>query len=655
MPQLLLFASIWSGQTGSLLTWILCIAVMMLFVLKDQLYRAKALPIILVFLGLLLIMLIRSQPFELNPLLPIDGLGLNPVLSHPLLIIHPPFAFISYSLIVAIYAYAIVAFREHSFDIIFRKILVFASVSLAALSLTIILGSLWAYEVVGWGGYWSFDPIENGSLIAWLLLTVLIHFLKLFKKGLSSWKPIILSCFFVMFSVIHMVFLIRSGLLSQISSHAYVQGNLLYMLLLTDVLVLILPLAFFLFKTKTLPKLPPHKPSYRCFIMTLCNWTLISIAIVLFIFTQLPLLPQYKESILLVQTSKQLPWIVLLLSLLLLILSLFYYRHAFYIKKTHRPSIEKLLLIFFFAFVSMVILQPSLNIAVFSLRGLFVLMLVFLCYCSLYVFLHRWHRVPWRSKGSPLLHAALPLLILGSLAIALPISPAWLHLSPGQTYYSPEYKSSFTLMDSIDESIYTGEKSSYPIKVSTNNSNYTASPAIWKYNRDKKEQELFIPDIQHRLLLDYHIVPVGKGIFRIKKSETRYINEISVFFKYTEVSNNEQQHTSLTKEEFTLFLSTDSQKEELLLSRWKNKVGTQVRSDPVFSSILNDTVQIISFQKDTLVISLASLKQHIALNFYHKPMALLIRLAYFLILLSSLWIMLEKITKKNPKEANEQI
>jgi cytochrome c-type biogenesis protein CcmF len=193
--------ALWAGKEGSLLLWafasLLVASIFTNYGKKDE-RKAKALAILAAICFFLLLMILFSNPFEVLAFKYSNGLGMNPLLRTPEMIIHPPLVFFGYALVACIFA-AHLAGIEH--------------VNLARLAwgfttAGIVLGGWWAYRTLGWGGFWGWDPVENASLLPWLSLTAYMHT----RKGKELFAY--LSMVFVAFTA----FVTRSGILSSVHS-----------------------------------------------------------------------------------------------------------------------------------------------------------------------------------------------------------------------------------------------------------------------------------------------------------------------------------------------------------------------------------------------------------------------------------------------------
>src|SRR5690348_10414604 len=183
------FATLWSGQEGSLLFWSLLLAAYG-FVLRlrhktdQRLFAYASVIIAAVQIFFLLILNISALPFGLSQTVAQDGNGPNPLLQYPEMVIHPPMLYLGYVGFTVPFAFAlgalIMKYPGEKWIHITRR---WTMVTWMFLTVGIFLGSHWAYEVLGWGGYWGWDPVENASLLPWLTMTAFLHSVLLQEKG----------------------------------------------------------------------------------------------------------------------------------------------------------------------------------------------------------------------------------------------------------------------------------------------------------------------------------------------------------------------------------------------------------------------------------------------------------------------------------------
>ena len=227
LPKPYQFAAVWGGHEGSLLLWMLMLtgwtAAVALF--------SKSLPLPMVArvlsvlgwvgLGFMLFILITSNPFDRLFPVPADGRDLNPLLQDPGLVIHPPMLYMGYVGMSVAFAFAIAAMLSGRLDAAWaRWSRPWTVIAWAFLTFGIGLGSWWAYYELGWGGWWFWDPVENASLMPWLVGTALIHSLMVTEKrgGFKAWTVLLAIAAFSL-SLLG-TFLVRSGVLTSVHAFA---------------------------------------------------------------------------------------------------------------------------------------------------------------------------------------------------------------------------------------------------------------------------------------------------------------------------------------------------------------------------------------------------------------------------------------------------
>jgi cytochrome c-type biogenesis protein CcmF len=218
--------AVWATQDGSLLLWSTLLALFssaVLFLTRRSLreiapYATAVLGAVAAFF--LLLMVAWENPFDTLAVPPPEGAGLNPLLRHPAMMIHPPMLYTGYVGFSIPFAFAIGALitRRTGADWI-RATRRFALVAWTFLGTGIMLGALWSYTELGWGGYWGWDPVENASLMPWLVGTAFLHSIMVQEKRgmLKVWNVSLICGTFVL--ALLGTFLVRSGILESI--HAF--------------------------------------------------------------------------------------------------------------------------------------------------------------------------------------------------------------------------------------------------------------------------------------------------------------------------------------------------------------------------------------------------------------------------------------------------
>ncbi len=227
-PLLYKISGVWGNHEGSMLLWALILALFGAAVaifgnnLPDTL-RSRVLAIqALIGVGFLAFLLFTSNPFARVFPAPADGNGLNPLLQDPGLAFHPPLLYLGYVGYSVTYAFAVAALLEGRVDAAWaRWVRPWALAAWCFLTLGIALGSWWAYYILGWGGFWFWDPVENASLMPWLAGTALLHSAIVVEKrdALKSWT-VLLALLAFSLSLLG-TFLVRSGVLTSV--HAFAQ------------------------------------------------------------------------------------------------------------------------------------------------------------------------------------------------------------------------------------------------------------------------------------------------------------------------------------------------------------------------------------------------------------------------------------------------
>ena len=244
----------WGNHEGSLLLWLLVLSLFLLLFLLKSKKQPKKYRILtsliqqVIILGFFIFSLKTSNPFNYIFPVPSEGLGLNPILQDPALAIHPPILYLGYVGSSIIFSSSLAATSLNYISKEWAKhIKQWILVSWIFLTLGILLGSIWAYYELGWGGFWFWDPVENVSLIPWLALTTLLHCVLILEKRsiLKSWA-IILSIATFMFSMCG-TFLVRSGILNSVHTFANDPERGLFILIFLFSLIFLSLFIFFIF------------------------------------------------------------------------------------------------------------------------------------------------------------------------------------------------------------------------------------------------------------------------------------------------------------------------------------------------------------------------------------------------------------------------
>ena len=244
----------WGNHEGSLMLWLLVLTLFIfLFLIKsrEQPKKYRILTLLfqqLIIIGFFLFVLMTSNPFNYLFPIPLEGLGLNPILQDPALAIHPPLLYLGYVGSSIIFSASLAAVAQNYISKEWgQHIKKWVLISWIFLTIGIMLGSIWAYYELGWGGFWFWDPVENVSLMPWLTLTALLHCIAVLERrsALTSWV-IILSITTFTLSMCG-TFLVRSGILNSVHTFANDPARGIFILIFLFALIVLSLGIFFIF------------------------------------------------------------------------------------------------------------------------------------------------------------------------------------------------------------------------------------------------------------------------------------------------------------------------------------------------------------------------------------------------------------------------
>ena len=251
MPLLYKVSSFWGGLEGSLLFWVLVQSFFsMIVAFRYQYSNREIIPYVIATLNailafLLLLLIGWSNPLDLQGVIPLEGRGLNPLLQHPAMAIHPPSLYLGFIGFSVPFAFAmgglILGKMDNEWVLTTRRWTLTAWYFLSA---GLILGGQWAYEELGWGGFWAWDPVENAALMPWLTGTAFLHSVMIQEKRnmLKIWNVVLIILTFGL--TIVGTFLTRSGIINSV--HAFTQSEIgpAFLIFLAFILVIGFALLF---------------------------------------------------------------------------------------------------------------------------------------------------------------------------------------------------------------------------------------------------------------------------------------------------------------------------------------------------------------------------------------------------------------------------
>lgn len=273
-----LVSAFWGGQEGSFMLWILFSTLIGAGLIKwtREPYRGPVLFFLTLTQVFLLSMIagipvgdvsIGASPFrtlaeampnapflQANPdFVPAEGSGLNDLLKSPWMMIHPPILFVGFAMMTIPYCFAMAALWKRKYNEWIHPALPWTLGANVALLTAIFLGGYWAYVTLSFGGYWAWDPVENASLVPWLLGTAGIHTMIIQKKSSTSQKASIIFAILAYVAIVYETFLTRSGILADASVHSFVDLGLYNQLIAFMFVVTAVGLGMFAYRYRELP------------------------------------------------------------------------------------------------------------------------------------------------------------------------------------------------------------------------------------------------------------------------------------------------------------------------------------------------------------------------------------------------------------------
>ncbi len=249
LPLFYLISSFWAGQEGTFLLWLFLGAFLSLFIIKRAGdYEGYTMAFYLLIQIFLLALLLKKSPFSVLSFFPDEGRGLNPLLQDFWMVIHPPIIFLGYAALGVPFCFALAALVKSDYTGWVRFAFPWAVFSCLALGAGIFIGGYWSYKVLGWGGYWGWDPVENASLVPWLLSIALVHGLLMERTKGSMRRTNFLLAILCFILIVYATFLTRSGVLGDFSVHSFADLGINAYLILFMMLFIILSLGLFLYR-----------------------------------------------------------------------------------------------------------------------------------------------------------------------------------------------------------------------------------------------------------------------------------------------------------------------------------------------------------------------------------------------------------------------
>jgi len=545
LPLEYLISSFWAGQEGSFLLWVFLGAWLGIFLMHKSGEMEPQLMFIYNLNHLFLtILLIKQSPFKLLPSTPADGQGLNMLLQDFWMVIHPPVVFLGYAAFTIPFAYAIAALWRREYDRWIKPALPWTVFAFLSLGAGIIIGGYWSYKVLGWGGYWGWDPVENASLLPWLAGAALMHGMILQQSLGKMRKTNFILAAFSFLLIIYCTFLTRSGILADFSVHSFTDLGITGWLVFFIFVFLSITMWFFITRAREIPASKKDAEfSYfsREFGFIGAMIILCLSAIITGIGTSAPLITRVLEKASKVSNQfyvdTNLPLALLIVLLLSFVPLLTWGKNSF--SRLSRKMI--------WAVVGAVV-SGAITLY-YGYPGIKVLLLSVLAGAAVGVNLHlaiRLVRKKITLSAGAIAHLGVGLMFLGIVASSVYDTSEKVRLDEGRSYPALGYELKFTGPQFSREP--RGVRLDLPVDVKRGNTEFIARPDIRAEESQYGEGRRFSrPHIRRGLLSDLYISPVdfepageetasaGKQL-ELKKQEKIQVQDYQITFVAFDVS-----------------------------------------------------------------------------------------------------------------------
>ena len=462
----------------------------------------------------------------------IQGKGLNPLLQNFWMQIHPPMLFIGFAMSAVPFAFALAALFKNDYKEWIKQALPWVLTGSMILGLAIMLGGYWAYGVLGWGGYWGWDPVENSSLVPWLVGVASIHTMLVQKKsqdrdGTSRFvKTNLILSIMTYVLVLYSTFLTRSGILGDASVHSFVDpGMTVYLfLLLFLILFVLLGIGMIIYRWKYLTEHYTFEENILSRELALFTGSvaLIASAIIILAGTSAPIFGQTVDTTFYNELNLPIAIIIGLLNGLSIILK-WKYTESKQLWKQSRFSIIAALI---------------LTLLIFVLSGVNNFMLILLTFSSAFALFVNgeiaYSILRGRKSfiGAYVAHIGIALFLVGVVATGGYSKHQQIDLVKGEKVNLFGYELTFTGYQPIDG----GKKYAFNVLVKKGNSIRQASPVMYiaEFNNSLMRE----PDILVGLTKDFYVAPIAydetnsttNSPVQMKKGETYNYKNIEITF-----------------------------------------------------------------------------------------------------------------------------
>ncbi|MBX3044329.1 MAG: cytochrome c biogenesis protein CcsA [Candidatus Kapabacteria bacterium] len=517
-----LVASFYSGQQGSFMLWMLMLTIIGLVINYRTArygYQSLSMGIFTSIIFFLAVILIFKSPFDYVwetfaaenlevGFMPVNGRGLNPILQNYWITIHPPILFIGYSMMAVPYTYALTALIKRDYKGWIDKVMPWTLFGAGILGLGIMMGGYWAYETLGWGGFWAWDPVENSSLIPWMIAVGFIHTLLVQRRTNGLVKTNIALGLLTFIFVVYATFLTRSGILGDTSVHSFVTpGAIVYnMLILFQVIYLGLGIFYMATRWKDMTAYVGKKAisfASKEYSVSLGAIVFLALAAIVIMGTSWPAVAELfgQEKVAVdISNYDKFGSIFAVIFLILNGISLYQRWNSGNISdifgKLIIPTGASVVLVAVFYFMGL----DNLNFILLTFAAFFSLI------TNLEYLIRNVKSNP-KSLGAYIAHIGLVFLILGAVISGVYSSTKQVRLKTNETKSAFGYDFTFVGYNQIETEFKDREKFKYNIKIEKNGSSGMASPIVYWSDFNEKQSPFLEPGVYTKLEKDIYLSP----------------------------------------------------------------------------------------------------------------------------------------------------
>ncbi|GAB1371233.1 cytochrome c biogenesis protein CcsA [Candidatus Kapaibacterium sp.] len=517
-----LVASFYSGQQGSFMLWMLIMAIVGMFVYvrtTDKDHHALSMGIFTSIILFIAVILIFKSPFdyvwetfaaENLPVgyMPANGRGLNPILQNYWITIHPPILFLGYSMMAIPYSFALAALIRKSYKNWVDDVMPWTLVGTGILGLGIMMGGYWAYETLGWGGFWAWDPVENSSLIPWMIAVAFIHTLIIQKKTNALIKTNFILALLTFIFVVYATFLTRSGILGDTSVHSFVTpGAIVYNLLIAfQVVSLGLGIFYIVIRFGDINKYIGKKamsPTTKEYSMALGSIVWLALAAVVIIGTSWPAMAElFGQEKVAVDISNYNKFGSIFAVIFLILNGISLYQR--WINSKISDVLGKLIL----PTAASVIL-----VLVFYFIGLDDMNFIFLMFATFFTIVTNLDYLIRNASKNPKLigayvsHLGVALLVLGAVVSGAYSVTKQVRLKMNETKSALGYNFTFEGYKQIETQFNDREKYKYNVKIEKEGKFNVASPVVYWSDFNERQSPFLEPGVYNKIDKDIYLSP----------------------------------------------------------------------------------------------------------------------------------------------------